>query len=92
MSDQITTPHALYGIAPASSPTVAASASSLSLAADVISFLFLLLFQCGAVVTIALQAPQIGEMGLVIFGIIFVWLGTTLIVGVCDLWARAQHS
>ena len=57
-------------------------------AADICSFLFLLLFQCGAVVAVALNAPQIGEIGLVIFGIIFVWLGTTLIVGSCDLWTR----
>jgi hypothetical protein len=91
MSERITTQASLYGICRlrARSPAPSARESAPN-AADVLSFIFLLLFQCGSVIAIALNAPQVGDMGLVVFGIIFVWLGTTLIVGVCDLWARAQ--
>ena len=55
---------------------------------DVVSFLFLIFFQCGAALAIAVYSPQIGQMGLVVFGIIFVWLGATLIIGVMDIWLR----
>jgi len=69
-------------------PLLPAHATSASRAVDVLSFLFLIFFQCAAVIALVLYTPQIGEMGLVVFGIIFVWLGATLIIGACDLWVR----
>lgn len=94
MNQQITTKDAVA----AQQAEVAFSATPLNPAAinatrvapiiDLLSFLFLLLFQGAAVFAIVLYTPQIGEMGLVVFAIIFVWLGATLIVGVCDLFSR----
>lgn len=68
-------------------PVLPARATGAAHAIDILSFLFLIVFQFGAVSAIIWYTPQIGEMGLVVFGIIFVWLGATLIIGVCDLWA-----
>lgn len=59
-----------------------------SRAIDIASFLFLIAFQCGAVIAILHYTPPVGEMGVVVFGIIFVWLAATLTVGICDLFAR----
>jgi hypothetical protein len=94
MSDQITTQAALKHQADAAitalplSTALPADATSASRTVDVLSFLFLIVFQCMSVVALVLYTPQIGEMGMIVFGIIFVWLGATLIIGACDLWSR----
>lgn len=67
------------------------NASAGSWAVDVMSFLFLIVFQCASVIVLVLYTPQIGEMGLIVFGIIFVWLGATIILGACDLSARQRR-
>lgn len=96
MSDQITTPAdaaklQVDSAIRADSPLVApAEASNAVRCIDLLSFLFLLLFQCACVFAIVLYTPQIGEMGFVVFGIIFVWLGATLFVGLGDLLTRYQ--
>ena len=72
-------------------PRLPPEATTVSRAVDVFSFLFLIIFQCVSVIALVLYTPQIGEMGMVVFGIIFVWLGATLIIGVCDLWSRQER-
>jgi hypothetical protein len=69
-------------------PSLPVEATTASRAVDIFSFLFLIVFQCVSVVALVLYTPQIGEMGLVVFSIIFVWLGATLIIGACDFWSR----
>jgi hypothetical protein len=93
MNDQITTQAALkqqgdaaITVLPISS-ALPAGVTSASRAVDILSFLFLIVFQCISVVALVLYTPQIGEMGMIVFGIIFVWLGATLIIGACDLWS-----
>ncbi len=96
MNDEITTPSAnakrqadsAFSEAPLRWSAVPSTASR---TIDVLSFLLLIIFQCGAVIAIALYTPQIGEMGLVVFGIVFVWLGATLVVGLCDIVARPSR-
>jgi hypothetical protein len=96
MNDQITTLAALkrrpttsMSALPLGRP-LPAEATSASRAVDVFSFLFLIVFQCVAVIALVLYTPQIGEMGLIVFSIIFVWLGATVTIGACDLWATSQ--
>lgn len=69
-------------------PTLPPRATAAARAVDVASFLFLIVFQCLSVIALVLYTPQVGEMGLVVFGIIFVWLGATLLIGGCDWWSR----
>jgi len=98
MNEQITTREAAvklqYEVAvsaiPLGSP-LPTQATAASRAVDVFSFLFLIVFQCASVAALVLYTPQIGEMGMVVFGIIFVWLGATLIIGMCDLWSQRSR-
>lgn len=98
MNDQITTPAALKRRPTTAvsairlGPPLPAEATSASRAVDVFSFLFLIVFQCVAVIALVIYTPQIGEMGLIVFSIIFVWLAATVTIGACDLWARAPRS
>jgi hypothetical protein len=97
MTDQITTrrtalklqAEAAISAIPLSSP-LPTEATAASRAVDVLSFLFLIVFQCVSVIALVLYTPQIGEMGLVVFSIIFVWLGATVIIGACDFYAKKE--